>query len=170
MFRRFAPLCAKSLARRPHPAATLHPRIARPNQAERATKPCLPARIADSTAVERSVRVGVHEPVVQTHTSPIARALVPYCPEGRDVNGCPMLACCSNPTPQAVGIRHRAIATGLTVLECDQLSVIEISAVKNRQVSREMAPTARGTPPGGLNAGGLCRGKTQSQTLRRARG
>ena len=36
MFRRFAPLCAKSLARRPHPAATLHPRIARPKQAEKA--------------------------------------------------------------------------------------------------------------------------------------
>jgi hypothetical protein len=39
------------------------------------------ARVADSTAVERSVRVGVHEPVVQTHTTPIARALVPCCPE-----------------------------------------------------------------------------------------
>ena len=36
MFRRFAPLCAKSLVRRPHPAATPHPRIARPNQAEKA--------------------------------------------------------------------------------------------------------------------------------------
>jgi hypothetical protein len=36
MFRRFAPLCAKSLARRPHPAATLHPRIARANQADKA--------------------------------------------------------------------------------------------------------------------------------------
>jgi hypothetical protein len=36
MFRPFAPLCAKSLARRPHRAVTLDARIARPNQADKA--------------------------------------------------------------------------------------------------------------------------------------
>jgi hypothetical protein len=52
----------------------------------------------------------------------------------------------SVPDTAAVGIRHRAIATGLTSSRFDQLSVLEISAVKNRQVGvgdpnfRELEP------------------------------
>lgn len=77
MFRRFAPLCAKSLARWPHPAATLHPRIAAEAEKADEAMPPGPRGGFDGSGTNGS-DVGVHEPVVQTR---IARAFVPCCPE-----------------------------------------------------------------------------------------